>query len=103
MLHSCQIRRIANYLTYKSKLALAQRIYDAKMKRVDAAQKGKGRGSALGQLERIYKAQIELLLAKLKAPSTEAECHNDESNWLAQQCRVLRLENAKLKRSLRRQ
>lgn len=34
-----------------------------------------GRGSTVGQLERIYKAHIDLLMAKLKASSIESECH----------------------------
>ena len=47
------------------------------------------------QLERIYTAQQELLQAELSAFKTEAECNNTEANWLAQQCRLLRLEHAK--------
>ena len=77
------------------KLALAQRIHDVKMKRVEAAQEKTARGSAVLQLERIYQSMQDLLHAKLAAAKAQAECNNDEANWLAQQCRVLRLESAK--------
>ena len=80
----------------EDKFKLAERIFDAKMRRVDAAQARKARGSAVLQLERIYKAQQELLQAELSAFKTEAECNNTEGNWLAQQCRVLRLEHANM-------
>ena len=87
---------------FEDKLALAQRINDAKMRRVDAAQAKKPRGSAVLQLERIYQAEEKLLHAELKASKTESEAHSAEADWLAQQCHVLRLQNADLQRSLRR-
>jgi hypothetical protein len=84
-------------------LALAERIYEAKERRLDAAQKKRKRnGSPFGELERIYKMEIELLQAKLLAAEAEATTHNAEANWLAQGCRVLRLENAKLTRTVRK-
>ena len=83
---------------FEDKLKLAERIHDAKMRRIDAAQAKKARGSAVLQLERIYKTTQDLLQAKLSASETEAECHSAESNWLAQQCHVLRLENANMSR-----
>ena len=79
---------------FEDKLALAQRINDAKMRRVDAAQAKQPRGSAVLQLERIYQAEEQLLRAQLGASLSESECHNAEANWLAQQCHVLRLEMA---------
>ena len=52
---------------FEDKLALAQRINDAKMRRVDAAQAKQPRGSAVLQLERIYQAEEQLLRAQLVA------------------------------------
>ena len=83
---------------FQDKFKLAERLHDAKMRRVDAAQAKKARGSAVLQLERIYQAQQELLQAELSASKAEAECNNAEANWLAQQCRVLRLEKANMSR-----
>ena len=79
---------------FKDKLQLEQRLNDAKMRRVDAAQKKKPRGSAVMQLERLYQAEEKLLRAQLAASETESECHRAEADWLAQQCCVLRLEMA---------
>ena len=79
---------------FQDKLELAQRLNDAKMRRVDAAQAKQPRGSAVLQLERIYQAEEQLLRAQLGASLSESECHNAEANWLAQQCHVLRLEMA---------
>ena len=73
---------------FEDKLALAQRINDAKMRRVDAAQAKQPRGSAVLQLERIYQAEEQLLRAQLAASQSGAESHNAEADWLAQQCRV---------------
>ena len=81
---------------YDGKLVLAQRIHDVKMRRVEAAQERTARGSAVLQLERIYQAMQDLLHAKLAAANAQSECNNDEANWLAQQCRVLRLKSAKM-------
>lgn len=52
--------------------------------------------------ERIYKAELDLMRAKFRCADMEGTAHNAEANWLAQQCRVLRLENAKLLRLLRK-
>ena len=81
---------------FQDKLALAKRINEAKMRRVDAAQAKKPRGSAVLQLERIYLAEEHLLRAQLVASQCESECNHAEANWLAQQCHVLRLEMAKM-------
>jgi hypothetical protein len=83
-------------------LSVHQRLYDAKMRRIDEAQRRKQRGSAFGELERIYKAELELLQARLRSAEAEASAHNAEANWLAQQCRVLRLDSAKQRRLLRK-
>ena len=45
---------------FQDKLELAQRLNDAKMRRVDAAQAKQPRGSAVLQLERIYQAEEQL-------------------------------------------
>ena len=86
---------------FQDKLALEQRINDAKMRRVDAAQARKPRGSAVLQLERLYQAEEKLLHAKLKAAETESEAHSAEADWLAQQCQILRLQGVELQLSLR--
>ena len=84
-------------------LSMQERLYAAKMKRIDEAQKRKKqRGSAIGQLERIYQAEIDVLHARLQAAEAEATAHNAEANWLAQQCRVLRMESAKHVRAVRK-
>ena len=87
---------------FQDKLALEQRINDAKMRRVDAAQARKPRGSAVLQLERIYQAEEKLhLQAKLKAAEAESEANSAEADWLAMQCQVLRLQGVDLQLSLR--
>ena len=78
----------------EKELALAQRIYDVKMRRVEEAQEKKARGSAVLQLERIYQTIQDLLQAKLVASEADSECQNAEANFLAQHCRVLRLEKS---------
>ena len=87
----------------EKRLALAKRIYEAKMRRLETSQKGKRRGSPFRELERIYKAQLEFACARFARSEAEAVANdNAEANWLAQQCRVLRLESAKLRRLLRK-
>ena len=82
-----------------AQLATAQRLHDAIMRRLDARQrKRKRNGSGFVELERIYKAELELTRAQLRSEEAEGSTHNAEANMLAQQCRVLRLENAKLSR-----
>ena len=83
-------------------LALAQRLYDAKVRRIDKSQAGKRHGSPFGELERIYSAELELLRARLARSESEGCASNAEANWLAQQCRVLRLQNAKMQRTVRK-
>ena len=85
----------------EKELALAERLYDAKMRRIDASQAGKRHGKPVGELERIYKVEVELLHARLVRSESEGRAYNAEANWLAQQCRVLRLQNAKLQRVCR--
>ena len=54
-----------------------------------------------GELERIYKAKLELLYAQLGLAEAEGTTTNSEANYLGQRCRVLDLENAKLRRIVR--
>ena len=89
-------------------LHMQERLYEAKQRRIQNNQPGKRHGSPFGELERIYKAALELSGAKLRVRREIAESsahkgqsNNAEANWLAQQCRVLRLENAKLRRVMR--
>ena len=68
------------------------------MKRLDARQRKRKRdGSPFVELERIYKAELELVRAQLRSEEAEGSTHNAEANMLAQQCRLLRLglQNAK--------
>ena len=86
-----------------AQLAMAQRLHDAKMRRLDARQRKRKRdGSPFVELERIYKAELELVRAQLRGEEAEGSAHNAEANMLAQQCRLLRLQNAKLCRLLRK-
>ena len=73
---------------------MQERLYEAKQRRIEKSQVGKRHG-------RIYKAALELTGAKLKREIAESSTHNAEANWLAQQCAVLRLENANLRRVMR--
>ena len=82
-------------------LAVALRLYDAKQRRIVKAQKGKRHGSPFNELERIYKAELELVNAKLKRSEIDGLAQNAECNMHAQKCRMLRQENAKLRRLLR--
>ena len=83
---------------FEDKFKFAERLCAAKMRRLDAALAKKERGSAVLQLERSYQAEEERLQAELNASKAEAECHDAEANWLAQQCRVLRLQMANMPR-----
>ena len=82
-------------------LTMQKHLYEAKVRRIDNSQAGKRHGSPFAELERIYKAELEYTQAKLKREEWAASTNNAEANWLAQQCEVLRLENAKLRRVLR--
>jgi hypothetical protein len=82
-------------------LTCAKRIFEAKQRRIETSQAGKRHGSPFGELERIYKSHLDLSQAKLKREIISSMHGNAEANWLAQQCRVLRLENAKLRRVMR--
>jgi hypothetical protein len=89
----------------EQQMSLAERLYDAKMKRIETLQKPgqkRDRGSVFGEIERIYKAQLLLEQARVARATEEAHTHNAEANWPAQQCRVLRLEIARLHRVLRK-
>jgi len=85
----------------EKELTMQKHLYEAKQKRIDKAQAGKRHGSPFLELERIYKAELEWSRAQLKRETYASSTHNAEANWLAQQCRVLRLENAKLRRMMR--
>jgi hypothetical protein len=82
-------------------LRMQERLYEVKVTRMEKSQAGKRHGSPFGELERIYKAALELTGAKLKREIVEPSANNAEANWLAQQCPVLRLKNAKLRRVMR--
>ena len=74
---------------------MQERLYQAKEKRIAKSQASKRHGSPFGELERIYKASLELMGAKLKREISESSVNNAEANWLAQQfASALRLENA---------
>ena len=46
-------------------------------------------------------AELELFQAQLRHAKVESSKHDAAANWHAQESRVLRLENAKLRRMLR--
>jgi hypothetical protein len=85
----------------EKELRMQERLYEAKQTRMEKSQAGKRHGSPFGELERIYKAALELSGAKLKREIAESSANYAEANWMAQQCRVLRLGNAKLRRVMR--
>ena len=71
------------------------------MRRLDARQRKRKRdGSPFVELERIYKAELELLRVQLQSEEAEGSAHNAEANWLAQQCRVLRLKSLKTRKCI---
>ena len=85
----------------EAELRMSFKLYEAKMRRIDKAQAGKRHGSPFLELERIYKAELELTQAKVKRAEVESGANNAEANWLAQPCCVQSLEIAKLRRLLR--
>ena len=85
----------------EKELRMQERLYKAKQTRIEKSQAGKRHGSPFGELERIYKAALALSDARWKREIAESSANNAEANWLAQQCAVLRLENAKLHRVIR--
>ena len=85
----------------EKELTMRTHLYGAKMRRIDASQAGKRHGCPFKELERIYNAELEFTQAKLKREILGSNANNAEANWLAQQCMLLRLENAKMRRLLR--
>ena len=75
----------------EKELRMSLRLYAAKVRRIEKAQAGKRHGSPYLELERIYKAELEL--TKVTHAEVEVDANNAEANLLAQQC----LENAKLR------
>ena len=84
----------------RKRFKLAERIYEAKQRRIEKSQAGTRHGCPFGELERIYKAKLELLYAQLGLAEAEGTTTNSEANYLGQRCRVL--ENAKLRRIVSR-
>ena len=83
-------------------LAAAEATHTAKMRRIDEAQKRKRRGSAVGQLERIYKSLLELYKAKYVRQAVTEMVLEADRDYHMQESAVLRLENAQLRRALRK-
>ena len=68
---------------------------------LDARQRKRKRDSSqFVELERIYKAELELLRVQPQSEEAEGSAHNAEANWLAQQCRVLRLKSLKTRKCI---
>ena len=86
----------------EEQLALAQRLYDAKMRRLDASQAGKRHGNPFKELERIYGAEVALLCAQCDCAEAQVKSEAADGALLAQQIHVLRLENAKMQRTVRK-
>ena len=86
----------------EQQLALAQRLYDAMMRRLDASQAGKRHGNPFKELERIYGAEVALLRAQRDCAEAQVKSEAADGALLAQQIHVLRLENAKMQRTVRK-
>ena len=86
----------------EAQFKLALRLFDAKHRRYTNGFKRKGKPSAIGQLERGYKLQLELKDAQLKLQTVktihEAACARETCAYAT----VLELENARLRRFVRK-
>ena len=86
----------------EQQIALAQRLYDAKMRRLDASQAGKRHGNPFKELERIYGAEVALLRAQRDCAEAQVKSEAADGALLAQRIHVLQLENAKMQRTVRK-
>ena len=85
----------------KDKARLAERLCDAKYKRAESKQKRKPK-NPYGRCTRMYEALIEELQAKVESLLYAKKAARGEVEAFACHAGVLMLENARLKRQLRR-
>ena len=86
---------------FKDKERLAERLCNAKFKRAEAKQKRKPK-NPYGRCTRMYEALIEEQQAKLESRWYAEKAARGEAEAFACLVAVLQLENARLKRQLRR-
>ena len=86
----------------KSKLLCAERLYQAKMKRWDAAERRKERPSAILQLERLYKSKIQLMEAQMATMAAQLVMEEADGAAFACHINVKTLEINRLRREVRR-
>ena len=86
---------------FKDKERLAERLCNAKFKRAEAKQKRKPK-NPYGRCTRMYEALIEEQQAKLESRWYAEKAARGEAEAFACRVAVLQLENARLKRQLRR-
>ena len=86
----------------KSKFLCAERLYQAKMKRWDAAERRKERPSAILQLERLYKSKIQLMEAQMATMAAQLVMEEADGAAFACHINVKTLEINRLRREVRR-
>ena len=86
----------------KSKLLCAERLYQAKMKRWDAAERRKERPSAILQLEKLYKSKIQLMEARMATMAAQLVMEEADGAAFACHLNVKTLEINRLRREVRR-
>ena len=86
---------------FKDKERLAERLSDAKFKRAESKQKRKPK-DPYSRCTRLYEALIEEQQAKIKSSWYAEEAARGEARVFLCRVAVLQLENARLKRQLRR-
>ena len=86
---------------YKAEERKAERLCDAKFKRAESKQKRKPK-NPYGRSTRMYEALIEEQQAKLESRWYAEKAARGEVEVFACRVAVLQLENARLKRQLRR-
>ena len=84
-----------------SALALAKRLFDAKIARLQKAWAGRQRGEPGKSLDRLNEAEIAYLKAQLERERAAGEVLRAKADLHAQRATVLGLGNAKLRRTLR--
>ena len=87
----------------KSKQLCAEHLYQAKMKRWDAAERRKERPSAILQLEKLYKSQIQVMEARMATMA--AQLVMEEADGAAFACASLNVKSLdinRLRREVRR-
>ena len=82
----------------KKEMQAAEKLYEARQRRIE---RRRGKGSVFGELDRIYKAYVDNLVAKNARVEVERDTQSAECDWHASRAHMLELENAKLRQLLR--